>query len=68
MKKLTLTATLALAIGATGAMAQEKVMVGEPSWPGAKIMSRIIGQIIETRLGGEAGYAPGANAVIFSIV
>ncbi|MBO9451089.1 glycine/betaine ABC transporter substrate-binding protein [Tropicibacter sp. R16_0] len=67
MKTLTtLAASLALTIGATGAMAQEKVMVGEPSWPGAKIMSRVIGQIIETRLGGEAGYAPGANAVIFA--
>lgn len=58
-------ATAIAALG-TGAMAQEKVMVGEPSWPGAKIMSRIIGQVIETRLGGEAGYAPGANAVIFA--
>lgn len=66
MKKLTLTATLALAIGASGSMAQEKVMVGEPSWPGAKIMSRVIGQVIETRLGAEADYAPGANAVIFA--
>ncbi|WP_264210665.1 ABC transporter substrate-binding protein [Leisingera thetidis] len=66
MKPLkTLTALAALSIG-TGAMAQEKVMVGEPSWPGAKIMSRIIGQVIETRLGGETGYAPGANAVIFA--
>lgn len=66
MKNLTLTATLAMAIGATGALAQDKVMVGEPSWPGAKIMSRVIGQVIETRLGGEVGYAPGANAVIFA--
>ncbi|SLN73797.1 Glycine betaine-binding periplasmic protein precursor [Falsiruegeria litorea R37] len=67
MKTLTtLAASLALTLAATGAMAQEKVMVGEPSWPGAKIMSRVIGQIIETRLGGEAGYAPGANAVIFA--
>ena len=41
-------------------------MVGEPSWPGAKIMANVIGQIIETRLGGEVGYAPGANAVIFA--
>ncbi|KIC08583.1 glycine/betaine ABC transporter substrate-binding protein [Leisingera sp. ANG-M1] len=64
MKHLAL-ATAIAALG-TGAMAQEKVMVGEPSWPGAKIMSRIIGQVIETRLGGEAGYAPGANAVIFA--
>lgn len=66
MKPLkTLTAIAALSLG-TGAVAQEKVMVGEPSWPGAKIMSRVIGQVIETRLGGEAGYAPGANAVIFA--
>ncbi|MEX0302246.1 MAG: glycine betaine ABC transporter substrate-binding protein [Leisingera sp.] len=64
MKHLAL-ATAIAALG-TGAMAQEKVMVGEPSWPGAKIMSRIIAQVIETRLGGEAGYAPGANAVIFA--
>ncbi|GAA6206779.1 glycine betaine ABC transporter substrate-binding protein [Cognatishimia sp. WU-CL00825] len=67
MKKLkTLSLTLAIAAASTAAMAQEKVMVGEPSWPGAKIMSRVIGQIIETRLGGEADYAPGANAVIFA--
>lgn len=67
MKNFTkLTATMALILGASTAMAQEKVMVGEPSWPGAKIMSRVIGQVIETRLGGEAGYAPGANAVIFA--
>ena len=66
MKALsTLTALAALTLG-TGALAQEKVMVGEPSWPGAKVMSRVIGQVIETRLGGEAGYAPGANAVIFA--
>lgn len=50
---------------ANTAMAQEKVMIGEPSWPGAKIMANLIGQVIETRLGGEVGYAPGANAVIF---
>ncbi|MFW8635657.1 glycine betaine ABC transporter substrate-binding protein [Cribrihabitans pelagius] len=66
MKPLkTLTAIAALGAG-TGALAQEKIMVGEPSWPGAKVMSRVIGQVIETRLGGEAGYAPGANAVIFA--
>ena len=44
MKALsTLTALAALTLG-TGALAQEKVMVGEPSWPGAKVMSRVIGQ------------------------
>ncbi|MFT6533402.1 MAG: glycine betaine/proline transport system substrate-binding protein [Limimaricola cinnabarinus] len=61
-------ATTALAVLSLAgpAAAQEKVMVGEPSWPGARIMSRIIGQVIETRLGSEVGYAPGANAVIFA--
>ncbi|MFW2587349.1 glycine betaine ABC transporter substrate-binding protein [Sagittula sp. SSi028] len=63
--KFTACAVLALGVASTAA-AQEKVMVGEPSWPGARIMSRIIGQVIETRLGGEVGYAPGANAVIFA--
>lgn len=57
---------LAAALVATGAVAQDKVMVGEPSWPGAKVMSRVIAQVIETRLGGQTEYAPGANAVIFS--
>ncbi|MFY0312506.1 glycine betaine ABC transporter substrate-binding protein [Leisingera sp. D0M16] len=67
MKMLTgLSAATALSLSAAGTMAQEKVMVGEPSWPGAKVMSRVIGQVIETRLGGETGYAPGANAVIFA--
>ncbi len=53
-------------VAATGVFAQEKVMIGEPSWPGAKIMANVIGQVIESRLGGEVGYAPGANAVIFA--
>ncbi len=63
---VSLAAAAALSLSATQAMAQSKVMVGEPSWPGAKIMANVIGQIIETRLGGEVGYAPGANAVIFA--
>ncbi len=56
-------AVFALASGA--AQAQSKVTIGEPSWPGAKIMANVIGQVIATRLGGEVGFAPGANAVIF---
>ena len=50
---------------ANGAFAQSKVTIGEPSWPGAKIMANIIGQVISTKLGGEVDYSPGANAVIF---
>ncbi|WP_282602619.1 glycine betaine ABC transporter substrate-binding protein [Paracoccus sp. PARArs4] len=66
MKNLRSLTAIAAVLAATSATAQEKVMVGEPSWPGAKVMSRIIAQVIQTRLGSEAGYAPGANAVIFS--
>ncbi|WP_424930714.1 glycine betaine ABC transporter substrate-binding protein [Amaricoccus tamworthensis] len=66
MKKTAFSISLAVLTLAGAADAQEKVMVGEPSWPGARIMSRIIGQVIETRLGSEIDYAPGANAVIFA--
>ena len=61
-----ITVSIVFALAATGAMAQSKVTIGEPSWPGAKIMANIIGQVITKRLGGEVGYAPGANAVIFA--
>ncbi len=66
LNKILLAAAASLAISITNVSAQEKVMVGEPSWPGAKIMANIIGQVITKRLGGEVGYAPGANAVIFA--
>lgn len=57
MKKLTLGAVaLGMAFTAgTTASAQETVMIGEPPWPGAHIMANLIGQVIETRLGGEVG-------------
>ena len=61
-----LTLTLSLAFAGSAALAQDKVMVGEPGWPGAKIMAGIIGTVIENRLGVEVGYAPGTNAVIFA--
>jgi glycine betaine/proline transport system substrate-binding protein len=68
MKKVLLGATLAIATGlsSVSANAADKVTIGEPSWPGAKIMANLIGQVITSRLGGEVGYAPGANAVIFA--
>ncbi|MGJ8611280.1 MAG: ABC transporter substrate-binding protein [Octadecabacter sp.] len=61
-----ITFTLSMALAGTSAMAQETVMVGEPGWPGARIMASIIGTVMETRLGVEVGYAPGSNAVIFA--
>jgi glycine betaine/proline transport system substrate-binding protein len=63
---MNLTLALSVTLAGTTAMAQEKVMVGEPGWPGARIMASIIGTVMETRLGVEAGYAPGSNAVIFA--
>lgn len=61
-----LTLSLAMALAGTTAMAQEKVMIGDPTWPGATIMAHIIKNVIETRLGSEAGIATGTNAVIFA--
>ncbi|MGJ8590081.1 MAG: glycine betaine ABC transporter substrate-binding protein [Yoonia sp.] len=61
-----ITFTLSMALAGTSVMAQETVMVGEPGWPGARIMASIIGTVMETRLGVEVGYAPGSNAVIFA--
>jgi glycine betaine/proline transport system substrate-binding protein len=46
--------------------AADKVMIGEPSWPGAKIIANLIRTVITTRLGGEAGIVPGTNPVIFA--
>ena len=41
-------------------------MIGEPSWPGAKIIATIIKVVIEDKLGGTADIVPGSNAVIFA--
>ena len=66
LKKVLLgTAVVSTFLSVNVVHAQAKVMIGEPSWPGAKIMANLIGQVITSRLGGEVGYAPGANAVIF---
>jgi len=43
----------------------DKVVIGQPSWPGAQIISHVLAEVISTDLGGETDFAPGANAVIF---
>lgn len=48
---------------ASGAM--DKVVVGQPSWPGAQIISHVLAEVIRNDLGGEVDFAPGDNAVIF---
>ena len=58
-------AAAALVAGPATAQA-ETVMIGEPSWPGAKIIANLIKEVITAKLGGEADLVPGANAVIFA--
>jgi glycine betaine/proline transport system substrate-binding protein len=55
-----------LCVAATTAAAQSTVMIGEPSWPGAKIIANLISTVITTRLGGQATIVPGTNPVIFA--
>ncbi|MDV7144599.1 glycine betaine ABC transporter substrate-binding protein [Tropicimonas sp. TH_r6] len=56
----------ALAVPSTVTDARERVMVGEPSWLGARIMANLIGQIVVEELDQPVGYAPRANAGIFA--
>lgn len=54
-----------LSVSTTQVLAQEKVMVGELNWAGAKIIANLIKAIITERLGGEADLAPGTNPIIY---
>ncbi len=68
MKKILAVAVLAAgtALSSVAVQAQEKVMIGEPSWPGAKIIANLLKVVIEEKLGGEADLVPGTNPVIFA--
>jgi glycine betaine/proline transport system substrate-binding protein len=57
---------LAATTAASATWAQSTVMIGEPSWPGAKIIANLIRTVITTRLGGQAAIVPGTNPVIFA--
>ncbi len=67
MKKIVKIAAIAalLTTSANLALAQEKVMVGELNWAGAKIIANLIQAVITEKLGGQAGLAPGTNPVIY---
>ncbi|WP_371228932.1 glycine betaine ABC transporter substrate-binding protein [Roseovarius sp. 2305UL8-3] len=67
MKKLTkIVAGSALACCiALPSWAQEKVMIGEPAWPSARVIAQVIKTVIENEIGGEADVVPGKNPVIF---
>ncbi|MEL6587119.1 MAG: glycine betaine ABC transporter substrate-binding protein [Pseudomonadota bacterium] len=60
MKALTTTA-VALALSATGAMAQEKVTFSDLSWNGAQAIGHVLSTIIETEMGGDAEIVSGMN-------
>jgi glycine betaine/proline transport system substrate-binding protein len=60
----TLLVVFFLSVGS--AWSAEKVMIGEPSWPGAKIIANVIKEVITTKLGVQAGLVPGANAAIYA--
>lgn len=68
MKKSIIGMTLALSMGLAShsSLAADKVMVGEPTWPGAKIIANLVKVIIQDKLGGEADLVPGTNPVIFA--
>ncbi|MBL8359860.1 MAG: hypothetical protein JNN18_05145 [Rubrivivax sp.] len=62
--KILAAAVLLSAAGA--AFANDKVMIGEPNWPGAKIVANLLRTVITTRLGGQVALVPGTNPVIFA--
>ena len=67
MKRLIAAAGAAAFVAMAGtAQASDKVMIGEPSWPGAKIVANVLKEVITTKLGGQADLVPGTNPVIFA--
>lgn len=59
-------AALALGLTAGPALATDKVTIGEPSWPGAKIIANLIKVVAAEKLGAQVALAPGANAAIYA--
>ena len=47
------------------ALAAEEVKIGVPSWTGAQAIAYLLGEVVETRIGGTVDYVPGNNATIF---
>lgn len=62
--KKTLASAIAIAVAATGAMAED-IVIGVPNWPTANVTSQIIKLALEQNLGVEVGLQTGTNAIIF---
>ena len=67
MKLKLKTLGLAAAIGVMSmpAMAAEEVKIGVPSWTGAQAIAHLLGEVVQSRIGGTVEYVPGNNATIF---
>ena len=63
LKTLGLAATASLL--AMPAMAAEEVKIGVPSWTGAQAIAYLLGEVVESRIGGTVEFVPGNNATIF---
>ena len=55
----------ATSLFALPALAAEEVSIGVPSWTGAQAIAYVLGEVVETRIGGQVDYVPGNNATIF---
>lgn len=51
---------------ATQVQGNDTVTIGEPSWPGAKIIANLIQVVAREKLGAKVDLAPGANAAIYA--
>ena len=47
------------------ALAAEEVKIGVPSWTGAQAIAHVLGEVVQSRIGGSVEYVPGNNATIF---
>lgn len=65
LNKKSLAAAAAISAFAVPVFAAEEVKIGVPSWTGAQAIAYVLGNIVETRIGGSVEYVPGNNATIF---
>lgn len=62
--KSNMIATALASVIAVPAFAEE-VAIGVPTWTGAQAIAYVLGEVVETRIGGTVEYVPGNNATIF---
>lgn len=51
---------------ATSPAAADKIVIGDPGWPGAKIIAHVIKTVVTDKLGGEAELVPAKNPAIYA--